>query len=189
MPLDLLQERRQRGRICGVPRHHLVGQREAVRRDDQRDHHLHAVGPLVPAVAVSHGHALAFCRSRQPACGRRLRVVRPRARARDGAAGAAGRGCGLPPETGTEPASVRGPSFYAAYSGLFRLIVVQSGSKWSEASGPKWLMAVQGGSWRTKAAPRQGVVIVLLRRFFVRIVHAFFPVGLDRGFSFLRRRL
>ena len=34
-----------------------AAQREALRRDDQRDHHLHAVGPLVPAVAET---ALAF---------------------------------------------------------------------------------------------------------------------------------
>ena len=57
MPFDLLKERRQRGVVGGVPRHYLVGQREALRRDDQRDHHLHAVGPLVPAAAET---ALAF---------------------------------------------------------------------------------------------------------------------------------
>ena len=34
-----------------LPGEDLVGQREALGRDDQRDDHLHAVGPLVPAVA------------------------------------------------------------------------------------------------------------------------------------------
>ena len=48
---DLFQEAGQRGLIGRVARHHLVGQREAVRGHDQRDHHLHAIRTLVPAVA------------------------------------------------------------------------------------------------------------------------------------------
>ncbi len=42
----------QRGLVGGVAGHHLIGQRKAFRRDDQRNDHLHAIGPLVPAVAV-----------------------------------------------------------------------------------------------------------------------------------------
>ena len=42
----LLQERLERGLVGGVARQHFVGQRETLRRDDQGDHHLHAVGRL-----------------------------------------------------------------------------------------------------------------------------------------------
>ena len=53
---------RQRRLVAGVARHHLVGQRKTLRGDDQRDHHLHAVRALVPAVAE-----LALARKRRVA--------------------------------------------------------------------------------------------------------------------------
>ena len=49
--LDAVQEAAQRGVVGGVARHHLVAQREALGRDDQRDDDLHAVAALVAAVA------------------------------------------------------------------------------------------------------------------------------------------
>ena len=51
LDLDPLDEVAQCRLVRGVSRHHLVGQRQAVRRHDQRDHHLNAIRPLVPAVA------------------------------------------------------------------------------------------------------------------------------------------
>jgi hypothetical protein len=48
---DLFQESFQGGGVGGVAGHDLIGQREALRRDDQGDDHLHAVRPLVAAVA------------------------------------------------------------------------------------------------------------------------------------------
>ena len=49
----LREEHPQRRAVRGVAGQHLVGQRQAVRRDHQRDHHLRAVRPLVAAVAVA----------------------------------------------------------------------------------------------------------------------------------------
>ena len=57
MRLNAVDEGGQRGVVGRVARHHLIGQRETVGRDDQRDHHLDAVGTLVAAVAE-----LAFAR-------------------------------------------------------------------------------------------------------------------------------
>jgi hypothetical protein len=51
--LDLLQERAQRRVVRRVSRQHLIGQRKALRRHDQRDHHLHAIAALVAAVTVA----------------------------------------------------------------------------------------------------------------------------------------
>ena len=48
---DFFDEVRQGGLVGGVARHHFVGQREAVRRDDERNHHLDAIGALVATVA------------------------------------------------------------------------------------------------------------------------------------------
>ena len=50
---DPLQKTAQRGFVRRVPRHHFVGQRKTFRRHHQRDDHLHAVRPLVPAVAIT----------------------------------------------------------------------------------------------------------------------------------------
>ncbi len=50
---DLAQEHPQRLAVGGVAGQHLIGQRQAVGRDHQRDHHLRAVRPLVAAVAVA----------------------------------------------------------------------------------------------------------------------------------------
>ena len=49
--LDLLDKPPQRGLVGGVACHDFVGERQPLGRDDQRDHHLHAVGALVAAVA------------------------------------------------------------------------------------------------------------------------------------------
>ena len=51
--LDLGEEAPQRLVVAGVAGHDLVGERQAVRRHDECDHHLWAVRPLVPAVAVA----------------------------------------------------------------------------------------------------------------------------------------
>jgi hypothetical protein len=48
---DLAQHVAQRGLVGCVPRQHLVGDREALGRDDQGDHDLHAIFALVTAVA------------------------------------------------------------------------------------------------------------------------------------------
>ena len=48
-----MQEGAQRRLVGGVPGQHLIGQRKAVGRHDQRDHHLHAVAAFVAAVAVA----------------------------------------------------------------------------------------------------------------------------------------
>ena len=45
--LDLPEEVPQRRVVDSVARQHLVGQRKAPRRDDQRDHHLPAIAPAV----------------------------------------------------------------------------------------------------------------------------------------------
>lgn len=50
--LDAIQERLQCRAVRGVAGHDLVGQRQSIRRDHQRDHHLAAVRPAVAAVAV-----------------------------------------------------------------------------------------------------------------------------------------
>ena len=50
---DLLQKAPQRGLVRGVAGHHLVGQGKTLRRDHQRDDHLHAIRALVPAVAIA----------------------------------------------------------------------------------------------------------------------------------------
>jgi len=50
---DLAQHAAQRGAVGGVARQHLVGERKAFRRHDQRNHDLHAVTALVAAVAVA----------------------------------------------------------------------------------------------------------------------------------------
>ena len=49
--LDPLDEVAQRRLVRSVTSHHLVGQRQAIRRHDQRNDHLDAIRPLVPAVA------------------------------------------------------------------------------------------------------------------------------------------
>ena len=43
----------QRGAIGSVPRQHLIGERKAFGRHNQRDYYLHAVAALVAAVAVA----------------------------------------------------------------------------------------------------------------------------------------
>jgi hypothetical protein len=53
LPFDLGEEPPQRGAVRSVAGQHLVGQGQTVRGDHQRDHHLRAVGPFVPAVAVA----------------------------------------------------------------------------------------------------------------------------------------
>jgi hypothetical protein len=50
--LDLVQGRAQRRLVGSVAGQHLIGQRKAVRGHHQGDDHLHAVAPLVAAVAV-----------------------------------------------------------------------------------------------------------------------------------------
>ena len=49
--LDAVEEVAQRGGVGRVARQHLVAQREALGRDDQRDDHLPAIAALVAAVA------------------------------------------------------------------------------------------------------------------------------------------
>ena len=49
---DASQKALQRRLIRGVSGHDLVGQRQPIRRDHQRDHHLPAVRPTIPAVTV-----------------------------------------------------------------------------------------------------------------------------------------
>jgi len=51
--LDLGQEAPQRLVVAGVAGHDLAGERQAVRRHDERGHPLRAVRPLIPAVAVA----------------------------------------------------------------------------------------------------------------------------------------
>jgi hypothetical protein len=51
--LDLAQEHPQRLAVGGVARQHFVSQRQALGRDNERDHELRTVGPLVAAVAMS----------------------------------------------------------------------------------------------------------------------------------------
>jgi hypothetical protein len=51
--LDPGEEHPQRRAVSRIAGQHLVGQGQAVRGDHQRDHHLRAVRPLVPAVAVA----------------------------------------------------------------------------------------------------------------------------------------
>ncbi len=48
--LNLLQKALERGFVAGVARQHFVGQRKTLRRDHQRNHHLHTIRTLVPAV-------------------------------------------------------------------------------------------------------------------------------------------
>ena len=48
---DPLQKALQRGLIAGVAGHHFVTQRKALRCHNQSNHHLHAIGALVAAVA------------------------------------------------------------------------------------------------------------------------------------------
>ena len=48
---NLLQKHFERRLVGGVPRQHFVGQRKTLRRDDQRNDHLHAIKTFVPAVA------------------------------------------------------------------------------------------------------------------------------------------
>jgi hypothetical protein len=48
--LDLVDEGAQRGAVGGVAVHHLVGQWKALRGDDERNDHLHAVRALIAAV-------------------------------------------------------------------------------------------------------------------------------------------
>ncbi len=50
--LDLGQKIRKGGLIAGVSGQHFVGQRKTLRRHNQRNHHLNAVGPLVAAIAI-----------------------------------------------------------------------------------------------------------------------------------------
>ena len=49
--LDLLEELSQCRLVRRVACQYIIGQRESLRRHDQRDDHLHAVRPLVPTVA------------------------------------------------------------------------------------------------------------------------------------------
>ena len=49
--LDLVEKLLERAVVFGVARQHFVGQRKTLRRDDQRDDHLHTVAALVAAVA------------------------------------------------------------------------------------------------------------------------------------------
>ena len=49
--LYLVHEGGQRGVVGGVAVHHFVGQWKALRGDDERNHHLHAVRAFVAAVA------------------------------------------------------------------------------------------------------------------------------------------
>ena len=49
---DPVQKRLQRFLLRSVAVHHFVGQRKSVRRHDQSNHHLHAIGPAVAAVAA-----------------------------------------------------------------------------------------------------------------------------------------
>ena len=51
--LDLFQKSTQRGLVRRVAIHHFVSQRESFRRDHQRDHHLLAVRPAIPAITPS----------------------------------------------------------------------------------------------------------------------------------------
>jgi hypothetical protein len=48
-----MQKVLERRRFVGVASQRLVGQRQPFRRDDQRDDHLHAIGPMVARVAVT----------------------------------------------------------------------------------------------------------------------------------------
>ena len=66
--LDLLQEVLQGGGVGGIAGQDLIGQRKALGGDDQGDHHLHAVRPLVAAVAE---FALALLAPRLSPGGRR----------------------------------------------------------------------------------------------------------------------
>ena len=50
---DFIEHVTQRGFVGGVAGQHLVAERKAMRRHDQRDHHLHAVAAFVAAVAVA----------------------------------------------------------------------------------------------------------------------------------------
>ena len=53
LPLDAIQKILERRLVGGVARQHLVGQRQTFGRNDQRDHHLHAIGPVIARVAVA----------------------------------------------------------------------------------------------------------------------------------------
>ena len=72
--LDLLQEVLQGGGVGGIAGQDLIGQRKALGGDDQGDHHLHAVRPLVAAVAEFALALLApWLSPRRPAAGSRNR--------------------------------------------------------------------------------------------------------------------
>src|SRR6266850_1056933 len=49
--LDAFKKGWQRGSVTGVAGHHFIAQRKALRRDNQRNDHLHAIRTLVPTVA------------------------------------------------------------------------------------------------------------------------------------------
>src|ERR1017187_2380383 len=51
LALDACEEILQRGVVRRIPGEHLIGQRKTLRRDDQCNHHLHAVGPVITRVA------------------------------------------------------------------------------------------------------------------------------------------
>ena len=53
MVLDLGAEIARRLAVGGVAGENLVGERKAVRRDDQRDDELRTIGPLVAAIAMA----------------------------------------------------------------------------------------------------------------------------------------
>ena len=53
LALDLGEERAQRLAVGGVAGQDLIGERQALRGDDERDDELRAIGPLVAAVAVA----------------------------------------------------------------------------------------------------------------------------------------
>ena len=50
LAFDAIKKPAQRGLVRGVARQHLVGQRQTLGRDHQRDDHLHTVGPLVARI-------------------------------------------------------------------------------------------------------------------------------------------
>lgn len=59
---DLREKISERCLVRGVARQHLVSEWKTLRCDHQRDHHLHAIGPLVAAVAKAPFAAVAFRR-------------------------------------------------------------------------------------------------------------------------------
>jgi hypothetical protein len=58
LPFDLAQKIPQRRLVRCVSRQNLVGERQTFGRDHQRDHHLHAVGPMVARIAEASFVAL-----------------------------------------------------------------------------------------------------------------------------------